>query len=395
MRSIISSFRILRPNYEVSQEVGLQWISRAHAYAKYLDSSSFVNKKTIFDLNILMENITNRFACKPDKIANRGTFIADYLHNNWEEMQFFDLKKNTAGSQLQERMSFFSEVTNQVFNKFYSDIDEAPQHIIHVTCTGYVSPSAAQLIVANKNWGKSTKVTHAYHMGCYAAFPALRIAQGFLLQDKQLLNSNEKSSQNRVDIVHTELSTLHFNPSLQDPSQFVVQSLFGDGLIYYSLYDKNSFLYSNCLKGLEIIVNHEEIISNSSDAMSWEIGSNSFQMTLSGKVPSMIAENIENFIGKMFSFTDVSFEEVKNNCIFAIHPGGPKIIQHIKDILSLSNESVQLSESILKMYGNMSSATLPHVWDSILNSDIEKGALVVSLAFGPGLTISGSIMRIV
>ena len=42
----------------------------------------------------------------------------------------------------------------------------------------------------------------------------------------------------------------------------------------------------------------------------------------------------------------------------------------------------------------MSSATLPHIWESILaDPEAEDRSLLVSLAFGPGLSISGSIME--
>lgn len=396
MVPIIGNFCILRPNYEISQEAGLNWISQAHAYSKYSENSYFTNKKSLTELNSLMENITNRFGCKPDRIASRGSCISDYLHTNWDEMQFFNLKKNNSGALMQERMDFFSKITIQIFNKFYSEVESPPKNMIHVTCTGYSSPSCAQLLVSNKGWGNITKVTHAYHMGCYASLPSLRMGHGFLLQERQLLlNVGECSFHDRVDIVHTEMCTLHFNPSLHDPSQFIVQSLFSDGFIYYSLYDKNTFSLSNCLNGLEILANHETILSYCSDSMSWDLFDYGFQMKLSGKVPIIIAENIEKFIDKMFENTDVLFREIKDNAIFAIHPGGPKIIHFIKDLLKLPTESTLFSENILKMFGNMSSATLPHIWEAILKSQPPKGTFVVSLAFGPGLTISGSIMRVV
>ena len=42
----------------------------------------------------------------------------------------------------------------------------------------------------------------------------------------------------------------------------------------------------------------------------------------------------------------------------------------------------------------MSSATLPHIWEAMLaDPEVEPGSLVVSLAFGPGLTVTGNILR--
>ena len=49
---------------------------------------------------------------------------------------------------------------------------------------------------------------------------------------------------------------------------------------------------------------------------------------------------------------------------------------------------------VLCNYGNMSSATLPHIWESMLEDDrIQDGTPIVGLAFGPGLSICGTILE--
>jgi len=42
----------------------------------------------------------------------------------------------------------------------------------------------------------------------------------------------------------------------------------------------------------------------------------------------------------------------------------------------------------------MSSATLPHIWAGLLADDeVASGTNVVSVAFGPGLTFAGALLR--
>ena len=60
-------------------------------------------------------------------------------------------------------------------------------------------------------------------MGCYAALSAVRIAAGFV-----------PNASRRVDIVHTELCSLHLDPADRRLEQLIVQSLFADGMIRYS-----------------------------------------------------------------------------------------------------------------------------------------------------------------
>jgi predicted naringenin-chalcone synthase len=90
----------------------------------------------------------------------------------------------------------------------------------------------------------------------------------------------------------------------------------------------------------------------------------------------------------------LSLEDALAKGIFAIHPGGPKIIDVIQEALELSDDQVAASRKVLLERGNMSSATLPHVWHEILQNNPGKGAPVISFAFGPGLTVFGGAFEV-
>jgi len=86
--------------------------------------------------------------------------------------------------------------------------------------------------------------------------------------------------------------------------------------------------------------------------------------------------------------------QLAQRALFAIHPGGPRIIDELAELLGLRPGQVQVSNRILRDYGNMSSATLPHVWKAMLEDEaVPDGTLIVSLASAPGLTVSGAILR--
>jgi predicted naringenin-chalcone synthase len=82
------------------------------------------------------------------------------------------------------------------------------------------------------------------------------------------------------------------------------------------------------------------------------------------------------------------------HAVVAVHPGGPKIIDRVQEILELDAAQVQASRDVLFDYGNMSSATLPHIWQRIASDErVASGASVLSLAFGPGLSVCGALFR--
>jgi predicted naringenin-chalcone synthase len=366
----LSNFQIILPKFKITQKETLNWLINAHIH-----SEKNVNKNE----KILASEIKERFlkvACKDNNISYRGSSIDDYLHENWDKMKIYTLNDNPNGQGLEKRTKLFSEITDEVFRKFYKDSKNSPSNIIHVTCTGYASPSPAQKLVSYKNWGDKTQVTHAYHMGCYGSIPAIRIAKGLCS-----ISKNNKET----DIVHTEVCSLHTNPKLHDLAQIVAQSLFADGFIKYTLGKK---------PGLKILSTHQETINKTEDAMLWDVSEYGFKIHLSKKIPVLIAKNLKRFLSNMLKDTSFNLEKIIKDAIFAIHPGGPKIIKNIQDILKLDDWQIDDSIDVLKNYGNMSSATLPHIWKRILsNKSSPKNSLIVSLAFGPGLSISGCILE--
>ncbi len=285
-------------------------------------------------------------------------------------------------------MSLFGQIVDQVLEKTYPTNTLAPDDIIHVSCSGYLAPSPVEKMVSQKQWRKTT-VTHSYHMGCYGSIPALRMATGFLAASYYGLGKPKQ----QIDIVHTEFLTLHVNLTSLAPRDILAMTLFGDGFIKYSIYPLKSFV-SQKSSGLKVLALKEAIIPNSLAEMLWNLSSYNFEMILSKKIPFLIRDNILIFVEELMSEIGLEFAKEKDKIVFAIHPGGPKIIEFIQRSLKIAPEQVAFSHEILTQFGNMSSATLPYIWDKILSAkEIPSGTLVLSIAFGPGLTAAGAIME--
>jgi len=370
-RHILSHFDEIQPRYLSPQDLILDWLAAAHARAEN-------NAPSPSEFESKMRRFIARFGCDSNRIASRGHEFDEVTHRDWERMRLYNVIQNPHGAPLDVRMQLFQEGAERVFAAAYGEISEPPRNLLHVTCTGYVSPSAAQKLVDNKGWGARTQVTHLYHMGCSAAIPAIRVACG--------LRSLEPDS--RADIVHTEFCTLHLDPLLHTPEQLVVQSLFADGAIRYSV--------QNGVEepGFEILSMHEVMAPDSSGDMRWITGSWGFQMSLSSSVPSRICSLITGYMNELFRKADRDYSRDRREAIFAVHPGGPKIIDLVQQGLEIQSSQLAKSREILRERGNMSSATLPHIWSRILrDKHIPGGTLIPSVAFGPGLTISGVLLR--
>lgn len=344
----------------------MDWTMKAHARAEFLITGNEVDQEAL-----------RRFCLSQNQIKQRYFECPD-TDENWSEHEIYQLQEQTPrGKEIYKRNIFSENCALNVLGELYESSASVPDHLIHVTCTAYTSPSPPQKYFQAKE--KAPAITHAYHMGCYASLPAVRLA-------KALVGSEDES---HVDILHNETCSLHMDPSSHTAEQMVVQTLFADGHIKYSVTSNTKG------RAFRVKLVQEKIVKDSTDDMTWVPGAHGMRMTLSRQVPVKLRSIIPEFLDELCQKAGVDWKELKKNGLFAIHPGGPRIIESAQRTMDLRDDQVIFSYSVLKSRGNMSSATLPHVWKEILESDYPAGTLVVSLAFGPGLTIFGSLFEVV
>ena len=130
---------------------------------------------------------------------------------------------------------------------------------------------------------------------------------------------------------------------------------------------------------------------NSLDVMGWNIKNDGLFVIFSKDIPSIVEKwlkpNVEQFLRKhMLSIEDMSH--------FIAHPGGKKVLDAYVSSLSspLVNLNRQTPLSVLKSFGNMSSATVLFV----LNRFLLKGKLGewgLCTALGPGFSSELLLLR--
>ena len=305
-----------------------------------------------------------------------------------EYLRIFTGPDDIKGVDLKARHESYGKIVGDCLTRMYADAESAPDDMIHVTCSGYLAPSPVERMVARKEWFATT-VTHSYHMGCYGAFPAIKMAHGFLASSRLGVTRPKQ----RVDIVHTELLSGHTNVEDFGIENIITMTLFADGFINYSMCS-DDYARQRGLPGLRILAFNEHLLPDSAEDMTWVPASHQFQMTLSVMVPIVIKRHVYRFVEALLQGIGIDFEDDKESLMFAIHPGGPKIVEHIQDELGLRDDQVAVSKAVFRENGNMSSATVPHILKEIIaETAIPPGTRVVCLGFGPGLTVTGLVLE--
>ncbi|MFN3493853.1 MAG: type III polyketide synthase [Hydrogenophaga sp.] len=206
-------------------------------------------------------------------------------------------------------------------------------------------------------------------MGCCAALPALRMAAQFCEADPQAV----------VMVICVEISTIHFQLDTSDDT-LRGNALFGDGAAgaIVSARPLRAGTSGYAVRGFET-----SVIPNSAREMAWRIGDHGFELKLSSYVPDIVGFNVPGLVHTLLG--DATAEK-RGALEWAVHPGGPGILEQVQAALQLDESHTQASWQVLAENGNMSSATVLFVLRKMLLREIHPGKATVALAFGPGLT---------
>jgi predicted naringenin-chalcone synthase len=125
--------------------------------------------------------------------------------------------------------------------------------------------------------------------------------------------------------------------------------------------------------------------------MGWKIGDFGFEMILSSELPKIILEQAVPAIKIILDNFGLNASRIK---YWALHPGGRAILDSLQTGLKLNDDDMFPSRTVLKNYGNMSSATILFVLENIISANvISPGEICCAIAFGPGLSMEVALLK--
>jgi alkylresorcinol/alkylpyrone synthase len=124
--------------------------------------------------------------------------------------------------------------------------------------------------------------------------------------------------------------------------------------------------------------------------MTWDVTDLGFRMGLSPEVPQILAGQVRELVTNLLARHDTTIDEVD---AWAVHPGGPRILDTVARELALPAAALDTSRAVLAHRGNCSSATVLMVLDELRAAGRPRpGRTAVVLAFGPGLTLYAALL---
>ncbi|WES64606.1 type III polyketide synthase [Microbacter sp. GSS18] len=248
----------------------------------------------------------------------------------------------------------------------------AVTHVVTVSCTGFFAPGPDYRLVRDLGLSDTVQRYHLGFIGCAAAMPALRLAAQITAAEPDAV----------VLVVSAELCTLHVRDS-PDPQQIVAASVFADGAAAAVITADPAI---GTPGGLDLDRFGTALTTDGEEDMVWTIGDRGFEMILSAEVPRIVGREIRGAVDR---FLDGS----PPPDAWAVHPGGRSILDRVEAGLELDPDALSTSRTVLRDYGNMSSATIMFILRALLHDDaLADGARVAALAFGPGLTVESALL---
>ncbi len=239
------------------------------------------------------------------------------------------------------------------------------------TCTGYICPGISTYLIERLGLSRSTRVYDMVGSGCGGAIPNLQVAESMLKA-----NGGGIAVSASVEICSTTFQIGN------DLSLILSNALFGDGAAAAVLWTKPV--------GLELVASAGRYVPEQRDSIRFVHKHGQLHNQLSLKLPDLVKKAAVGVVTDVLTSQGLKTGDIKH---WALHTGGEKIINAIRDEMGIPEEQLQPTREILAEYGNMSSPTVWFVLSRILDNGITPGDWCIMTAYGAGLSAHAFLLK--
>lgn len=254
--------------------------------------------------------------------------------------------------------------------------------LVLATSTGFIAPGVDVAIVKELGLSPSISRVVVNFMGCAAAMNALGTATNYVRAHPAM----------KALVVCIELCSVNA-VFADDINDVVIHSLFGDGCAALVI---GASQVQEKLEPGKVVVrsSFSQLLDNTEDGIVLGVNHNGITCELSENLPGYIFSGVAPVVTEMLWDNGLQISDID---LWAIHPGGPKIIEQSVRSLGISAELAAQSWDVLARFGNMLSVSLIFVLETMVQQAESAKAIStgVAFAFGPGVTVEGMLFDII
>jgi alkylresorcinol/alkylpyrone synthase len=249
--------------------------------------------------------------------------------------------------------------------------------IFFTTVTGVCSPSVDARLVNRLGLRGDVQRTPMFGLGCVAGVSVVARAADYV-----------RAWPERVALaLSVELCSLTWQRNDTSIANLIACGLFADGAA--------AVVVSGDRReggaGARILGSRSSFYPDTEDVMGWRVSERGFQIVLSPAVPAVAREFLGGDVDRFLAERGLARSDI---AAWIAHPGGPKVLEAVRDALELSDEQVGDAWEVLRTTGNLSSTSVLLVLERTLALHRPApGALGLMVALGPGFCSEQVLLR--
>lgn len=258
-----------------------------------------------------------------------------------------------------------------------SDVDL----VISTTVTGLAVPSLDARIAAAIGLRPDVKRLPLFGLGCVAGAAGVARMHDYLVGHPHHV----------AVLVAVELCSLTVQRDDLSTPNLVASGLFGDGAAAVVAVGRDRAA-PHPQPTIDVLDSRSHLYPDSERIMGFDIGSSGLRIVLDPRVPDLVHRYLRDDVDLFLADNGLQRDDIG---FWVCHPGGPKVIDAVRDSLGLTENDVALTRSSLARIGNLSSASVLHVlFDTLRERPPSLGTTGLLLAMGPGFCSELVLLRV-
>jgi alkylresorcinol/alkylpyrone synthase len=236
-----------------------------------------------------------------------------------------------------------------------------------VSVTGISSPSIDALLINRLGLSRNIRRVPVFGLGCVAGAAGISRAADYVRAYPDQL----------AVVLSVELCSLTLQREDISMANLISSGLFGDGAAAVIVAG------ADCeLPGVRILATRSVFYPDTEEMMGWDVSEKGFRIVLSREIPDLVRANLARDLDDFLAERGLTRADIGS---WALHTGGPKILEATADALGLKNGELDVSWDCLRRTGNLSSASVLVVLEEVMkNRRPAPGTIGLLAAMGPG-----------
>ena len=243
-------------------------------------------------------------------------------------------------------------------------------YVFFTSVTGVAAPSLDALLVERMGLRSDVRRLPSFGLGCAGGAAGLGHVHDHLLAHPEHV----------ALLISIELCSLTIQHGDDSPANLVASGLFGDGGVAVVVVGSEHPAARRDAARIHDAATR--VYPGTTDHLGWSVGSTGLRIVLDAGLPDVVGEHLAEDVQTFLEPHDLKARDIGS---WVVHAGGPRIVEAVRAALDLDAAALQPTLDVLSRTGNLSSASVLHVLDSVVRADHDAGEWGVALAFGPGV----------